>query len=378
MNKLLTEDQLYLVNLVSDFGKKELAPIAAECDRTGEFPLDNYKKAFDMELHMMDIPAELGGAGVDFETSLIVTEELSKYDAGFATSIGAVGLAAKAVLMGKDQKLILKFADIVRPGKFAAFCLTEPNAGSDASATKTSAVLEGDEWVLNGRKCFITNGGVASVYIVFAMTDPSKGTRGISAFFVEGDREGISCGKEEDKLGIRLSNTCDVVLEDVRIPKENLIGKEGMGFPIAMLTLDMARPVAAAGAVGVAQRAIDECVKYMKQRQTFGKPLAKHQALQFKIADMEIQCEVARQYLRYVAKLVDNNKPYSEEAAICKTFASDAAMKITVEAVQILGGYGYSREYPVEKLMRDAKIFQIFEGTNEIQRMVIAGQVLSR
>lgn len=376
MNKLLTEEQLDLIDLVAEFGKKEVEPIAAECDRAGEFPWETYKKAFDMGLHMMDIPYELGGAGIDFETSLILTEELSKYDAGFATSVGAVGLAAKAVIMGKDPELIRKFADIVGEGKFAAFCLTEPNAGSDASATRTTAVLDGDEWVLNGRKCFITNGGVSGVYIVFATTDPSKGTHGISAFLVEGDREGLSVGKEEDKMGIRLSNTADVVLEDVRIPKKNLIGKEGAGFSIAMLTLDRARPVAGAAAVGIAQRAIDECVKYMKQRKTFGKPLAKHQALQFKIADMELQCEVARQYVRYVGKLVDNGEKYSEEAAISKTFASDAAMKITVEAVQILGGYGYSREYPVEKLMRDAKIFQIFEGTNEIQRMVIAGQVL--
>lgn len=376
MNKLLTEEQLDLIDLVAEFGEKEVKPIAAECDRKGEFPWEVYRKAFDMGLHMMDIPYELGGAGIDFETSLILTEELAKYDSGFATSVGAVGLAAKAVLMGKDENLVQKFAEIVKQEKFAAFCLTEPNAGSDASATKTTAVLDGEEWVLNGRKCFITNGGVAGVYIIFAMTDPSKGTRGISAFLVEGDREGISSGKEEDKMGIRLSNTSDVVLENVRIPKDHLIGKEGMGFPIAMLTLDRARPVAGAAAVGVAQRAIDECVKYMKQRKTFGRYLAQHQALQFKIADMEMQCEVARQYVRYVGKLVDNGKSYSEEAAICKTFASDAAMKITVEAVQILGGYGYSREYPVEKLMRDAKIFQIFEGTNEVQRMVIAGQIL--
>lgn len=376
MNKLLTQEQLDLVDLVAEFGKNEVEPVAAECDRTGEFPWEVYRKAFDMGLHMMDIPYELGGAGIDFETSLILTEELAKYDAGFATSVGAVGLAAKAVIMGRNPELVKKFADIVRPGKFAAFCLTEPNAGSDASATKTTAVLDGDEWVLNGRKCFITNGGVSGVYIIFAMTDPSKGTRGISAFLVEGDREGLSSGKEEDKMGIRLSNTSDVVLENVRVPKENLIGKEGMGFPIAMLTLDRARPVAAAAAVGIAQRAIDACVGYMKQRKTFGRPIAKHQALQFKLADMEISCEVARQYVRHVARLVDADKPYSEEAAICKTFASDAAMKITVEAVQIFAGYGYSREYPVEKLMRDAKIFQIFEGTNEIQRMVIAGQVL--
>lgn len=376
MNKLLTEEQLDLIDMVAEFGKKEVLPISAKCDRSGEFPWETYRKAFDMGLHMMDISYELGGAGIDFETSLILTEELAKYDAGFVTSVGAVGLAAKAVIMGGDSKLVEKFADIVKNGAFAAFCLTEPNAGSDASATRTVAVLDGDEWVLNGRKCFITNGGVSDVYVVFAMTDPSKGTKGISAFLVEGNREGLSAGKEEDKMGIRLSNTTDVVLENVRIPKENMIGKEGMGFTIAMKTLDLARPAAAAGAVGVAQRAIDECVKYMKQRKTFGKPLAKHQALQFKIADMEMQCDVARQYIRYVAKLAESGQPYSKEAAICKAFAGDMAMKVTVEAVQILGGYGFSREYPVEKLMRDAKIFQIYEGTNEVQRMVIAGQVL--
>lgn len=376
MNQLLTEEQKDLLQLVKDFGENEVKPIAAECDQKGTFPWEVYKKAFEIGLHMLDLPEELGGAGIDFETSLIMTEELAKYDAGFATSVGAVGLAAKAVLIGKDKRLIKKFADIVKEGTFAAFCLTEPNAGSDASATTTTAVLDGDEYILNGRKCFITNGGVSGVYIVFAMTDSSKGVKGISAFLVEADRPGISSGKEEDKMGIRLSNTCDVVLEDVRIPKENLIGKEGMGFVIAMQTLDRARPVAGAAAVGVAQRAIEEASAYMKQRKTFGKYLAQHQALQFKIADMQMKNEVARQYVRYVRKLVDAGKSYSEEAAICKCFASDSCMDITVEAVQILGGYGYSREYPAEKLMRDAKIFQIFEGTNEIQRMVIASSVL--
>ena len=375
MSKLLTEEQKDLIRLVAEFGKKEVAPVAAVCDRDGIFPAEVYEKAFGMGLHMLDIPYDMGGAGLDAVTAMCLTEELSKYDSGFATSVLAVGLAAKAVMVGGTKEQIQRFSDTVAPGQFAAFALTEPNAGSDAGATRTTAVWDGEAYVLNGRKCFITNGGVAKLYVVIASTDPAKGVRGLSAFLVEKDREGLSAGKEEDKMGIRLSNTTDVVLENVRVPKENLLGKEGHGFGIAMKTLDKARPVAAASAIGVAQRAIDECRAYMLQRKTFGKPLAMHQALQFKLADMEIAVEVARQYTRYCAELIDAGENYTKEAAIAKCFAVVMALKVAVEAVQIFGGYGFSREYSVEKLMRDAKIFQIFEGTNEVQRMVIAGQM---
>lgn len=375
--KLITEDQKDMLDVVAKFGKNSVLPISAECDKNDIFPDKVYQEAFEIGLHMLDLPVELGGNGVSAETALLMAEELAYYDSGFATGVMATGLAAKAVLVKGSNDHIKKFCDLVTENGFAAFALTEAGAGSDAGATKTKAVLEGDEYVINGSKCFITNGGFASVYVVIAITDPSKGQKGLSAFLVEGNRPGISVGKEEDKMGIRLSNTTEVVFEDVRIPKENLMGKEGDGFKIAMATLDKARPVAGAAAIGVAERAIDLCKEYMLQRKTFGRPIAMHQALQFKIADMEMKTQVAKQYIRYVGKLIDSGESYTEEAAISKAFASDVAMQVTIEAVQIFGGYGYSREYPVEKLMRDAKIFQIFEGTNEIQRMIIAGQVLS-
>ena len=376
MSFLLTEEQLELQGMVKEFGEKEIAPISLEYDHKGEIPLDVYKKAFEMGLHAIDIPVEFGGSGLDTVTGSIIHEELAKYDAGFGTAVGAVGLAFKPLLVAGTKDQIKKVADIVVPGSFAAFCLTEPQAGSDAASVKTTAVKVGDEYVINGRKCFITNGGVADVYTVIAQTDKSKGIKGLSAFIVERNRQGVSVGKEEDKMGIRLSNTTDVLFEDVRIPADNLLGKEGDGFKIAMKTLDLSRPIVGAGAVGICQSAIDHCVKYAKERLTFGKPIAALQGIQFMLADMEIQTQTARQYIRNTAALIDAGKPHSKEAAIAKCYAGDVAMKVTTDAVQILAGYGYMREYPVEKLMRDAKIFQIFEGTNQIQRLVIAGAML--
>ena len=376
MDKLLTERAKDLIDLVEQFGKCSIEPISFEYDKSGKFPAEQYKEAFDMGLHLLDIPEEYGGSGVSAEEALMMCEKLSMYDAGFATGVFAVGLAAKAMMVGGTPEQIKRFTDILAEGKFAAFALTEANAGSDAGATRTKAVLDGDEYVINGSKCFITNGGVADVYVVIASTDSSQKTKGLSAFMVERSRGGISVGNEEDKMGIRLSNTTEVVFDNVRVPKENLLGKEGDGFKIAMKTLDKARPTAAAGSVGIAQRCIDLCKKYMMERKTFGKPIAAYQALQFKLADMEIKTETARQYVRYCGRLIDANESYAEEAAIAKCFASDIANEVAIEAVQIFGGYGYSREYPLEKLMRDAKIFQIFEGTNEIQRMVIASSVI--
>ena len=376
MDKLLTERAKDLIDLVEQFGKCSIEPISLEYDKSGKFPAEQYKEAFDMGLHLLDIPEEYGGSGVSAEEALMMCEKLSMYDAGFATGVFAVGLAAKAMMVGGTPEQIKRFTDILAEGKFAAFALTEANAGSDAGATRTKAVLDGDEYVINGSKCFITNGGVADVYVVIASTDSSQKTKGLSAFMVERSRGGISVGNEEDKMGIRLSNTTEVVFDNVRVPKENLLGKEGDGFKIAMKTLDKARPTAAAGSVGIAQRCIDLCKKYMMERKTFGKPIAAYQALQFKLADMEIKTETARQYVRYCGRLIDANESYAEEAAIAKCFASDIANEVAIEAVQSFGGYGYSREYPLEKLMRDAKIFQIFEGTNEIQRMVIASSVI--
>lgn len=378
MGYILTEEQQDIVDLAKQFAEKELKPVVAECDRKGEPPLAVYQKAFDMGLHTLEIPEEYGGSGMDYYTVCAALEELAKVDLGFATGVAATGLALKAVLAGGSEEQKKYFAEYLCGGKgngWAAFALTEPDAGSDAAAGKTTAVKDGDEYVLNGRKCFITNAEYAQIYVVFAITDKSKGVKGISAFIVERDRAGVSTGKEEDKMGIRLSNTADVVFEDVRIPADHLLGAEGKGFTIAMKTLDLARPVVAAMAAGVAQRCIDECVSYTKQRVTFGRPVIKNQAIQFKLADMTIKTETARAsvincFQHYYAGL-----PFGKEAAIAKCYAGDIAVECAVEAIQLHGGYGYSREYPVEKLLRDAKILQIYEGTNEVQRIVISGYV---
>ena len=296
--------------------------------------------------------------------------------AGFATTIIASNLALKAVLFGGNEEQKQHACDLLLAGKHGAFCLTEPQAGSDASNSKATAVRDGDEYVLNGRKCFITNGGISDFYVITAMTDKTQGVKGLSAFLVDAGTPGLSFGNHENKMGIRTSTTCDVVMEDCRIPASCLMGKEGQGFSIAMKTLDMSRTWVGCGAVGIAQRAIDEAVAYGKQRVTFGKPILKNQALQFKVADMEIRVETARQMVAHALMLMDAGKPYGKESAIAKCYAGDVAVQNAVESIQILGGYGYSREYPVEKLLRDAKIFQIFEGTNEIQRMVIGRSVI--
>ena len=376
MGYLLNEDQQAIVSSVKDFMEKEVAPICAECDRTGELPMAAYDMALEMGLHSMEIPEEFGGGGVDYMTVAAACEEMGKVDAGFATTMGATGLAIKPVLLAGTDAQKQMYADILGQKKFAAFCLTEPMAGSDAGACAATAVRDGDEYIINGSKCFITNGGIADVYVVFASVDRSKGLKGLTAFIVERNRPGVSTGKEEDKFGIRLSNTCDVIFEDVRVPASNRLGEEGEGFKIAMRTLDLSRPFIGAIAVGISQRALDEAVAYSKTRVTFGKPIAKQQALQFMMADMDMQTEAARQTVIYCINRITAGLPYSREAAICKCFAGDTAVKSALDAIQILGGYGYSREYPVEKLLRDAKIFQIFEGTNQIQRVVIAGQLL--
>ena len=353
-----------------------MAPVCAECDRSGELPMAAYDKALEMGLHCMEIPEEFGGGGIDYMTVAAACEEMGKVDAGFATTMGATGLAIKPVLLAGTATQKQMYSDILTQKKFAAFCLTEPMAGSDAGACTTTAIRDGDEYIINGSKCFITNGGIADVYVVFANVDRSKGLKGLTAFIVERSRPGVSTGKEEDKFGIRLSNTCDVIFEDVRVPAANRLGEEGEGFKIAMRTLDLSRPFIGAIAVGISQRALDEAVSYSKTRVTFGKPIAKQQALQFMMADMDMQTEAARQTVIYCINRIMMHLPYSREAAICKCFAGDTAVKSALDAIQILGGYGYSREYPVEKLLRDAKIFQIFEGTNQIQRVVIAGQLL--
>lgn len=377
MALLLNDEQKDLQKLVRNFVQKEVFPVVKQYEEEGEMPWELFNKVTDMGLHCMAMPEEFGGPGLDSLSHAIILEELAKGDAGFATTVGVNSLAAYPVLLSGTKQQQAAFFEIVGQGKLSAFCLTEPNAGSDAGAVATTARQDGDEYVLNGTKCFISNGALASVYTVIASVDRSKGVKGLSAFIVERDRPGVSVGNEEDKMGIRTSNTCDVIFQDVRIPAGNLLGKEGEGFKIAMQALDIGRPVVGATATGVAQMALDIAVKYAKERVQFGKPIATFQAIQFMLADMAIAVEASRSLVYQAARLKDAGMPFTKQAAIAKTFASDTAMKVTTDAVQILGGYGYSREYPVEKLMRDAKIMQIYEGTNQVQRIVIAGQLLS-
>jgi len=378
MGYRMTDEQKSLVVMVRDFMEKEVAPKVSEYDESGEFPLELYQKAFELGLHVLSLPEEFGGSGLDYLTTVMLHEEMAKVDAGFVVSLTSTELAFKSLYVAGTKEQQKKYMDIVVPGKFGAFALTEPGAGSDAGAVRTVAARDGDSYILNGSKCFITSAEYADVYIVFASTDRSKGIKGLSAFLVERSLPGISVGKHENKMGIRISNTCDVVFEDVRVPADNLVGNEGEGFSIAMKTLDLSRPFVAAAAVGICQRALDESVKYAKERVQFGMPIASLQAIQFMLADMQILTESARQSVVYTMECIMNHEPYSMASAICKTLAGDAAVKVSQDAVQILGGYGFSKEYPVEKLYRDAKIFQIFEGTNQVQRVVIANGLLKR
>lgn len=378
MAYLISEEAQDLVQDVKNFCENEVKEQCKEYDKTGEWPKEIYDKAIEQGYHALEVPEEYGGPGLSRVDVAALIEQMAIADSGFATTISASGLGMKPVLIAGSEEQKQHMCDIVLEGGFGAFCLTEPGAGSDASAGVTKAVKDGDEYVLNGRKCFITNGAVADFYCITAMTDKSKGVKGISMFYVEKGTPGLSAGNEEDKMGIRTSNTTDVVLEDVRIPAENLLGAEGEGFKIAMQTLDQARAWMGCISAGIAQRGIDEAIAYGKERVQFGKPIIKNQALQFKVADMEIKTEVARQMVAHALTLMDMGLPFSKESAIAKCYASDIAMEVSSEAIQMFGGYGFSREYPVEKLLRDSKIFQIFEGTNEIQRIVIANNIIGR
>lgn len=378
MAYIISEDAQELLKDVHEFCENEVKEQAREYDITGEWPREIYEKAIEMQLHMMDVPEEYGGLGLDHMDQAAIVEEIAKADAGVAVTLNGNGLALKPVLIAGTEEQKRKCSDIIVNGGWGAFALTEPNAGCDAAAGKTTAVREGDEYVLNGRKCFITNASVADFFVVTAMTDKTKGTKGMSAFLVYKGTPGLSVGNHENKMGVRCSTTSDLLLEDVRIPAQNRLGEEGAGFITAMKTLDLARTWCAVIAVGVAQRCIDEAVAYAKQRVQFGRPIAKLQGIQFKIADMEIRTEASRQLIAHAIRLADMGRPFSKESAEAKCFSGDSVMQTAIDAVQILGGYGYSREYPVEKLMRDAKIFQIFEGTNEIQRVVISRDVIGK
>jgi acyl-CoA dehydrogenase len=373
----LSEEQEQLRRTVAKFAEKELAPIAAEADEKGEFHREIYEKLADLGLLGIPCPEEYGGAGLDYSTYVIVIEEIAKHCLATAVGLAVQGLPQIMIgLFGDEEQKKKYLAPLASGKKLGAFALTEPNAGSDAASLKTSAVLDGDGYVLNGTKVFITHGGVAEVYLVMAKTDPSKGPRGISSFIVEDGAPGFSCGKTEKKMGLRASPTRELIFENCRVPRRNLVGKEGDGFKIAMTALDSGRITIGAAAVGVAQAALDESVKYAKQREQFNQPIANFQGIQFMLADMATSIRAARNLVKEAAYLKDNGKPFSQVAAMAKLFATDAAMKVTTDAVQILGGYGYMQDYPVERLMRAAKVTQIVEGTNQIQRMVIARHLL--
>ena len=378
MAYIISEDAKELLKDVKEFCRSEVVEQVKEYDITGEWPREIYEKAIEMQLHMMDVPEEYGGLGLDPIDQAAVLEQIAWADAGVAVTLNGNGLALKPVLIAGNEEQKKKCCDIVVNGGFGVFALTEPDAGCDSANGKTTAVREGDEYVLNGRKCFITNAAVGDFFVVTAMTDKTQGTKGISAFLIYKDTPGLRVGNHENKMGIRCSTTSDLALDNVRIPAENRLGEEGTGFITAMKTLDMARAWCAVMAVGISQRCIDEAVAFSKQRVQFGKPICKNQAIQFKIADMEIRTEASRQLVAHAIRLIQLGMPFGKESAAAKCFAGDCAVQNASEAIQILGGYGYSREYPVEKLLRDAKIFQIFEGTNEIQRMVIGRTVIGK
>ena len=376
----LTREQLLVQKMVRQFAETEVKPIAAETDRTCEFPRENIEKLFRYGVMGMGVPKEYGGAGADAVAEAIAIEELSKQCASTGDILAAHnGLCCDPILQYGTPEQKEKYLPMLTRGhKIGAFGLTEPNAGSDASKGTTTCELVGDHWVMNGSKIFITNGYVADIFVVFAMTDKSKGTRGISAFIVEKDFPGFSVGKHEEKMGLHGSPTAEIVFEDCVIPKENLLGQLGKGFNIAMNALNGGRIGIASQALGIAEGAMNEAVAYTKSREQFGKPISKFQNTQFVFANMEVAVSAARLLIYQAAALKDAGKNFVKEAAMAKLFASEAAMKITTQAVQMFGGYGYTRDYPVERMMRDAKITEIYEGTSEVQRMVISGSVLSR
>ena len=376
MDFALNEEQLELQEMVRDFVEKEITPFAGEMDRNNDAMPGLMEKLGDMGLLNVIVPEEYGGPGLDSVTVATIYEELGKGCAGIATSVAANSLASYPILLRGTEEQKIAHCNLLNDGGLAAFALTEPEAGSDAGGVSTTAVKDGDNYILNGTKAFITNAGVADTFLIFANTRKNGGIRGLTAFIVPKGTPGFKVGKKEDKMGIRPSNTCELILQDVVIPAKNRVGREGEGFRIAMTTLDSARPFVGAVSVGLAQAALDVAVKYAKERKQFGQPIASFQMVQAMVADMAIKVETARLMVQKVCWMRDQDMNFTKEAAMAKCYAADVAMQVTTDAVQIMGGYGYSREYPVEKMMRDAKIMQIYEGTNQIQRLVIANKIL--
>ena len=368
----LTEEQVMIKELCKQIAEEKMKPVREHYDETGEFPHDVVQAFRDADLFGVLIPEAYGGISTGVMDLVVAVEELCKVDSGTALALFATGLGMDPILISGSEEQKQKYLPRIAEGTLAAFALTEAEAGSDAGGTRTTAVKDGDDYILNGTKQWITNGGEADIYTVIAMTNKNKGARGASAFIVEKGTPGFEFGKKENKMGIRASSTRELIFQDCRVPKENLIGREGMGFIVAMKTLDMSRPGVAAQALGVATGALDIAVHYTRERRQFGKPISAFQGIQFMLADMATQVEAARALVYQTARYIDSGaKNFSKMSAMSKLYASDVAMKVTTDAVQVLGGYGYMKEYPLEKMMRDAKITQIYEGTNQIQREVI-------
>ncbi|TDL32964.1 acyl-CoA dehydrogenase [Jeotgalibacillus sp. S-D1] len=377
MNFTLTEEHKMIRKMVRDFAEKEVAPTAAERDEEERFDRSIFNKMAELGLTGIPWPEEYGGIGSDYLAYVIAVEELSRVCASTGVTLSAhLSLASWPIFkFGTEEQKKHYLSALAQGEMLGAYGLSEPGAGSDVSSMKTRAIKDGDHYILNGSKVWITNGGVADLYIIFAVTDQSQGTRGMSAFIVEAGFEGFSVGKKEKKLGIRSSPTTELIFDNVKVPAANLLGKEGEGFKIAMMTLDGGRNGIAAQAVGIAQGAMDAAIEYAKGREQFGKTILANQGISFKIADMATGIEASRLLTYQAAWLESEGLPYGKESAMSKLFAGDTAMKVTVEAVQVFGGYGYTKDYPVERFMRDAKITQIYEGTQEIQRLVIGRTV---
>ena len=370
-----TEEQRELVKLVRDVARNEVMPYVAAADKAGECPRELYQWGFDLGLHMVEIPEQFGGMGLSYETCAMMFEELAWVDAAYADTFVTNFVAFRNILLNGTEEQARHFVEKTENNGFAAFCLTEANAGSDVAAMRTTAVLDGDEYVLNGTKTFITNGSISDIYVVFAKTDPEAGAHGITGFLIDGDTPGLAAGAKEHKMGFRLSDTTEVVLENVRVPRSAVIGEVGCGMSIALNALNLSRAFISTLAVGIMQRALDEAVAYAKQRKQFGRRLIDFEMVQAMLADMAIKTEAACVLVNNCMRQMDAGEMVRKDGAIVKTFVTDAMQEVVSNAVQVLGGYGYSEEYPVEKLMRDAKIFQIFEGSNQIQRMTIAKEL---
>ena len=378
MNLVFTEEQKMMQKMVRDFAQKEIAPAIEHMEETEEFPRHLITKMAELGLMGIPIPEEYGGAGMDFTSYIIAINELSKVSATIGVILSVhTSVGTNPILYFGNEEQKRKYIPKLASGEYlGAFGLTEPSSGSDAASLKTRAVKKGDHYILNGSKIFITNAGEADVYIVFASTAPDKGSYGISAFIVDKDTPGFSVGKKEKKMGLNGSNTCEIIFEDARVPAENLLGNEGEGFKIAMSNLDVGRIGIAAQSLGIAEAALEFATNYAKERKQFGKPIGANQGLGFKLADMATAVEAAKLLTYRAADLKTNNLSCGKEASMAKLFASETAMKSAIEAVQVYGGYGYTKEYPVERLFRDAKVCQIYEGTSEIQRMVLSKHLL--